>query len=74
MYNFVFIEKPIFEFRVEVEVARVKQTGMLQLARMINRTPLAVVLQLIADEMFQQHHGRCFYDFESDVAETRVDL
>ncbi len=57
---------------VEVEVGRVKQTGMLQLARMVNRTPLAVFLQLIADEMFQQHHGRCFYDFESDVAETSV--
>ena len=45
---------------------------MLQLAGMINRTALAVVLQLLTDETLQQNHGRGFYDFESHVTETSV--
>ncbi len=45
---------------------------MLQLARMVRRTSLALIPKLVIDDVLQQQHNRGFYDFEPDSAEASI--
>ncbi len=45
---------------------------MLQLARVVRRTPLALFPQFVVDDVLQQQHDRGFYDSELFSVEAAI--